>query len=54
LFHESRDPAADDQVIDEAVSEAKLAEDQGMDVTLLLTLRIATSLTSRCSETDAQ
>ncbi len=35
LFHESRDPAADDQVIDEAVQEAQLAEEQGMDAVFL-------------------
>jgi len=35
LFHESRNPAADDQVIDEAIREAKLAEDQGMDAVFL-------------------
>ena len=35
LFHESRDPSADDQVIDEAIREAKLAEDEGMDAVFL-------------------
>jgi alkanesulfonate monooxygenase SsuD/methylene tetrahydromethanopterin reductase-like flavin-dependent oxidoreductase (luciferase family) len=35
LFHESRDPSADDQVIDEAIGEAMLAEDQGMDAVFL-------------------
>ena len=35
LFHESRDPSADGQVIDEAVREAKLAEDEGMDAVFL-------------------
>ena len=35
LFHESRDPAADDRVIDEAVSEAQLAEAEGMDAVFL-------------------
>jgi alkanesulfonate monooxygenase SsuD/methylene tetrahydromethanopterin reductase-like flavin-dependent oxidoreductase (luciferase family) len=36
LFHESRDPSADDRVIDEAVREAKLAEDEGMDAVFLV------------------
>src|ERR1700712_3279428 len=36
LFHESRNPAADDRVIDEAVREAKLAEDEGMDAVFLV------------------
>lgn len=35
LFHESRNPSADDQVIDEAIREAKLAEEQGMDAVFL-------------------
>ncbi|WP_187830458.1 LLM class flavin-dependent oxidoreductase [Siccirubricoccus phaeus] len=35
LFHESRYPSADAQVIDEAVREAKLAEDEGMDAVFL-------------------
>lgn len=35
LFHESRNPSEDDQVIDEAIREAKLAEDQGMDAVFL-------------------
>jgi alkanesulfonate monooxygenase SsuD/methylene tetrahydromethanopterin reductase-like flavin-dependent oxidoreductase (luciferase family) len=35
LFHESRDPAADDRVIDEAIAEARLAEDEGMDAVFL-------------------
>lgn len=35
LFHESRDPAADHQVIDEAVAEARLAEAEGMDAVFL-------------------
>ncbi len=35
LFHESRDPSADAQVIDEAVQEARLAEDEGMDAVFL-------------------
>lgn len=35
LFHESRDPSADARVIDEAVREAQLAEDQGMDAVFL-------------------
>lgn len=35
LFHESRNPSADTQVIDEAIREAKLAEDQGMDAVFL-------------------
>jgi alkanesulfonate monooxygenase SsuD/methylene tetrahydromethanopterin reductase-like flavin-dependent oxidoreductase (luciferase family) len=35
LFHESRDPSADDQVIDEAIQEAVLAEAQGMDAVFL-------------------
>jgi alkanesulfonate monooxygenase SsuD/methylene tetrahydromethanopterin reductase-like flavin-dependent oxidoreductase (luciferase family) len=36
LFHESRDPSADDRVIDEAVQEAKLAEELGMDAVFLV------------------
>jgi alkanesulfonate monooxygenase SsuD/methylene tetrahydromethanopterin reductase-like flavin-dependent oxidoreductase (luciferase family) len=36
LFHESRDPSADDRVIDEAIREAKLAEDEGMDAVFLV------------------
>jgi alkanesulfonate monooxygenase SsuD/methylene tetrahydromethanopterin reductase-like flavin-dependent oxidoreductase (luciferase family) len=36
LFHESRDPSADDRVIHEAVREAKLAEDEGMDAVFLV------------------
>jgi len=36
LFPESRDPAADDRVIDEAVGEAKLAEELGMDAVFLV------------------
>ncbi|MBS0642633.1 MAG: LLM class flavin-dependent oxidoreductase [Proteobacteria bacterium] len=36
LFPESRDPAADDRVIDEAVQEAQLAEDAGMDAVFLV------------------
>ena len=36
LFHESRDPSADDRVIDEAVREAKLAEKAGMDAVFLV------------------
>ena len=35
LFHESRDPTLDGQVIDEAIAEAKLAEDLGMDAVFL-------------------
>jgi alkanesulfonate monooxygenase SsuD/methylene tetrahydromethanopterin reductase-like flavin-dependent oxidoreductase (luciferase family) len=35
LFHESRDPSADAQVIDEAVREAQLAEAEGMDAVFL-------------------
>jgi alkanesulfonate monooxygenase SsuD/methylene tetrahydromethanopterin reductase-like flavin-dependent oxidoreductase (luciferase family) len=35
LFHESRNPSADAQVIDEAIAEARLAEDQGMDAVFL-------------------
>lgn len=35
LFHESRDPSADAQVIHEAVREAQLAEDEGMDAVFL-------------------
>jgi len=35
LFHESRDPSSDSQVIDEAVREAQLAEDEGMDAVFL-------------------
>jgi alkanesulfonate monooxygenase SsuD/methylene tetrahydromethanopterin reductase-like flavin-dependent oxidoreductase (luciferase family) len=36
LFHESRDPSTDDRVIDEAICEAKLAEDEGMDAVFLV------------------
>src|ERR1700761_9754293 len=36
LFHESRDPSADDRVISEAIAEAKLAEDRGMDAVFLV------------------
>src|SRR3954469_4350769 len=36
LFHESRDPSADAQVIEEAVQEARLAEQQGMDAVFLV------------------
>ena len=36
LFHESRDPGADDRVIDEAIQEARLAEDEGMDAVFLV------------------
>ncbi|MBN8900397.1 MAG: LLM class flavin-dependent oxidoreductase, partial [Rhodospirillales bacterium] len=36
LFPESRNPSADAQVIDEAVEEAKLAEDLGMDAVFLV------------------
>lgn len=36
LFHESRDPSADDRVINEAIEEAKLAEDEGMDAVFLV------------------
>jgi len=35
LFHESRDPTADDRVIEEAIAEARLAEEQGMDAVFL-------------------
>lgn len=35
LFHESRDPSKDSQVIDEAVREAQLAEAEGMDAVFL-------------------
>jgi alkanesulfonate monooxygenase SsuD/methylene tetrahydromethanopterin reductase-like flavin-dependent oxidoreductase (luciferase family) len=35
LFHESRDPSADAQVIHEAVREAQLAEAEGMDAVFL-------------------
>lgn len=35
LFHESRNPSADGQVIDEAVREAQLAEAEGMDAVFL-------------------
>ena len=35
LFHESRDPSSDGQVIDEAVREAQLAEAEGMDAVFL-------------------
>lgn len=31
LFHESREPSLDDQVIGEAIDETRLAEDEGMD-----------------------
>ncbi|HVZ09799.1 LLM class flavin-dependent oxidoreductase [Rhodopila sp.] len=36
LFHESRYPSADAQVIDEAVQEARLAEAEGMDAVFLV------------------
>jgi alkanesulfonate monooxygenase SsuD/methylene tetrahydromethanopterin reductase-like flavin-dependent oxidoreductase (luciferase family) len=36
LFHESRDPTADDRVIGEAIEEAKLAEGEGMDAIFLV------------------
>jgi alkanesulfonate monooxygenase SsuD/methylene tetrahydromethanopterin reductase-like flavin-dependent oxidoreductase (luciferase family) len=36
LFHESRNPSADSQVIDEAIREAQLAEDEGMDAVFLV------------------
>jgi alkanesulfonate monooxygenase SsuD/methylene tetrahydromethanopterin reductase-like flavin-dependent oxidoreductase (luciferase family) len=36
LFHESRDPSADARVIHEAVREAQLAEDLGMDAIFLV------------------
>jgi alkanesulfonate monooxygenase SsuD/methylene tetrahydromethanopterin reductase-like flavin-dependent oxidoreductase (luciferase family) len=36
LFHESRNPSADEQVIDEAIREAQLAEAQGMDAVFLV------------------
>lgn len=36
LFHESRNPAADDRVIDEAMDEARLAEEEGMDAVFLV------------------
>src|ERR1700761_9562166 len=36
LFHESRNPSADSQVIDEAVREAQLAEAEGMDAVFLV------------------
>ena len=36
LFHESREPSADDRVIDEAIDEARLAEDEGMDAVFLV------------------
>jgi alkanesulfonate monooxygenase SsuD/methylene tetrahydromethanopterin reductase-like flavin-dependent oxidoreductase (luciferase family) len=36
LFHESREPSADDRVIGEAIDEAKLAEDEGMDAVFLV------------------
>jgi alkanesulfonate monooxygenase SsuD/methylene tetrahydromethanopterin reductase-like flavin-dependent oxidoreductase (luciferase family) len=36
LFHESRDPAADDRVIDEAIAEARLAEEEDMDAVFLV------------------
>ncbi len=35
LFHESRNPGTDARVIEEAVREAKLAEDEGMDAVFL-------------------
>ena len=35
LFHESRDPTADAEIIHEAIAEAKLAEDEGMDAVFL-------------------
>ena len=35
LFHESRNPELDGQVINEAINEAKLAEEQGMDAVFL-------------------
>lgn len=35
LFHESRDPSGDSQVIQEAVREAQLAEAEGMDAVFL-------------------
>ncbi len=35
LFHESRDPNADAEVIHEAIAEARLAEDEGMDAVFL-------------------
>jgi alkanesulfonate monooxygenase SsuD/methylene tetrahydromethanopterin reductase-like flavin-dependent oxidoreductase (luciferase family) len=35
LFHESRDPSKDSEVIDEAVREAQLAEAEGMDAAFL-------------------
>jgi alkanesulfonate monooxygenase SsuD/methylene tetrahydromethanopterin reductase-like flavin-dependent oxidoreductase (luciferase family) len=36
LFHESREPSADDRVIGEAIDEARLAEDEGMDAVFLV------------------
>jgi alkanesulfonate monooxygenase SsuD/methylene tetrahydromethanopterin reductase-like flavin-dependent oxidoreductase (luciferase family) len=36
LFHESRDPSGDDRVIGEAIEEARLAEDEGMDAVFLV------------------
>ena len=36
LFHESREPSLDDQVIGEAINEARLAEDEGMDAVFLV------------------
>ena len=36
LFHESRDPAADARVIDEAIQETRLAEQEGMDAVFLV------------------
>src|ERR1700710_1593251 len=36
LFHESRNPSADDQVIDEAIAEARLAEELVMDAVFLV------------------
>ena len=35
LFHESREPSLDDQVIGEAIDEARLAEDERMDALFL-------------------
>jgi alkanesulfonate monooxygenase SsuD/methylene tetrahydromethanopterin reductase-like flavin-dependent oxidoreductase (luciferase family) len=36
LFHESREPSVDDRVIGEAIDEARLAEDEGMDAVFLV------------------
>ena len=36
LFHESRDPSGDGRVIDEAIREARLAEELGMDAVFLV------------------